>query len=137
VQVGGDQNPHGIIFARRSTIEGVAVTEHEQFVDRHIQSLLARDLDDVMKNYQTDALLRAGGHEYRGIDAVRSHLEEALAGAPSESRLDYEIETRVDGQVTLVWRLFTAASAEAVMHGHDVFRFHEGRIAEQAVVIAD
>ena len=113
------------------------MTEHEQFVDRHIQRLLARDLDDVMKNYQPDALLRAGGHEYRGIEAVRSHLEAALAGAPSESSLDYEIETRADGQVTLAWRLFTAASADAVMRGHDVFRFHEGRIAEQDVVIAD
>ena len=113
------------------------MTEHERFVDRHIQMLLARELDEVMNDYQPDALLRAGGHEYRGLDAVRSHLEAALAAAPSESRLDYETETRADGQVTLAWRLFTAASAEPVMHGHDVFRFHEGRIAEQDVVIAD
>ncbi|HUP73872.1 MAG TPA: nuclear transport factor 2 family protein [Acidimicrobiales bacterium] len=113
------------------------MTEHEQFVDRHIQRLLARDLDDVMQDYQPDVVVRSGGHEYRGIEAVRSHLEAALAAAPSESRLDYEIETQADGQVTLAWRLFTAKSAEAVMHGHDVFRFHEGRIAEQDVVIAD
>ena len=113
------------------------MTEHEQFVDRHIQMLLAGELDEVMKDYQSDAILRAGGHEYRGVEAVRSHLEAALAAAPGESRLDYEIATPADGEVTLVWRLFTAASEAPVMHGHDVFRFHEGRIAEQDVVIAD
>jgi hypothetical protein len=114
-----------------------AATEHEQTVDRHIQMLLARTLDEVMNDYQPDVVLRTGGHEYRGLDEVRSHLEAALAGAPGESRLDYEIATRADGGVTLTWRLFTPASADPVMHGHDVFRFRDGRIVEQDVVIAD
>ena len=113
------------------------MTNNEKFVERHIELLLAHDLDAVMQDYQSDVVLRAGGHEYRGIDAVRSHLEAALASAPIDSRLDYVVESDADGQVTLAWRLFTAASAEPVMQGHDLFRFHEGRIAEQDVEIAD
>ena len=102
------------------------MTEHEKFVDRHIEMLLADDLDDVMNDYQPDVVLRAGGHDYKGVDAVRSHLEAALASAPGDARLDYAIDTRNDGQVTLTWRLFTAASTEPVLRGHDVFRIRRG-----------
>jgi hypothetical protein len=112
------------------------VTENEQFVQRHIEMLLARNLDQVMKGYQPDAILRAGGEEYRGRDAVRRHLEEALASAPSDSRLDYTTATQADGKVLLTWRLFVADSAEPLMQGYDEFRFDTGRIAEQYVAIA-
>ena len=64
------------------------MTENEQFVQRHIEMLLARNLDQVMQGYHPDAVLRSGGEEYRGSDAVRRHLEAALASAPSDSRLD-------------------------------------------------
>ena len=112
------------------------MTENEQFVERHIEALLAGDLDQVMQGYQAEAVLRAGGGEHRGRVAVRRHLEEALESAPDDSRLDYTIATRADGQVVLTWRLFVAQSVEPVMQGHDEFRFDEGCIAEQYVEIA-
>ncbi|MEO5839576.1 MAG: nuclear transport factor 2 family protein [Acidimicrobiales bacterium] len=112
------------------------MADNEQFVQRHIELLLAGDLDQVMQNYQSTAVLRAGDEEYRGAAAVRRHLEDALASAPSDSRLDYEIKTQSDDQVMLIWRLFVADSPEPVMHGYDEFRFDGGRIAEQFVAIA-
>ena len=110
--------------------------ESEEFVKRHIEMLLAGDLDQVMQDYLPDAVLRTRDEKYVGIEAVRRHLEEALASAPSESRLDYALDTRADGQVVLRWQLFVAGSTEPVMHGHDEFRIRDGRIAEQCVEIA-
>ena len=112
------------------------MSESEQFVQRHIELLLAGDLDRVMQDYLPDAVLRTRDEKYKGTEAVRRHLEEALASAPSESRLDYAIDTRADGQVVLRWQLFVADSAEPVMHGHDEFWIRDGRIAEQCVEIA-
>lgn len=112
------------------------MTENEQFVQRHIEMLLARNLDQVMNGYQPDAVLRAGGEEYRGRDAVRRHLEQALAAAPTDSRLDYTTATQADGQVVLTWRLFVADSAEPLMQGYDEFRFDGGHISEQCVAVA-
>ncbi|MEO8696439.1 MAG: nuclear transport factor 2 family protein [Acidimicrobiales bacterium] len=112
------------------------MTEHEEFVQRHIELLLARNLEQVMQGYHADAVLRSGGEEYRGSDAVRRHLAQALASAPSDSRLDYTTTTKTDGQVVLTWRLYGAGSAELLMQGYDEFRFEAGRIAEQFVAIA-
>ena len=112
-------------------------SESEPFVQRHIEMLLAGDLDQVMQDYWPDAVLRTRDEKYVGTEAVRRHLEEALASAPSESRLDYAVDTRADGQVVLRWQLFVADSAEPVMHGHDEFRLREGRIAEQCVEISE
>jgi ketosteroid isomerase-like protein len=112
------------------------MSESEQFVQRHIEMLLAGDLDQVMQDYLPDAVLRTRDEKFVGTEAVRRHLEEALASAPSESRLEYAVDTRADGQVVLRWQLFVADSTEPVMHGHDEFRLRDGRIAEQCVEIA-
>jgi ketosteroid isomerase-like protein len=112
------------------------MSESEEFVKRHIEMLLAGDLDQVMQDYLPDAVLRTRDEKFVGTEAVRRHLEDALASAPSESRLDYALDTRADGRVVLRWQLFEADSTEPVMHGHDEFLIRDGRIAEQCVEIA-
>ncbi len=111
------------------------MTEHEEFVRHHIEALLARDLDRVMPDYHHDVVLRAGGHEHRGINAVRVHLEAALASSPDDSRLDYRIEAHADGAVTLHWELFAPPNDQPVMRGHDTYHLRDRRIATQEVVI--
>jgi len=111
------------------------VTDNETFIHDHIDTLLARDLDRLMHHYAVDAVLRAGGHEYRGRDAVRAHLETALASSPAESRFEYRLETPTADRVVMIWALFTEASADPVLRGSDAYVLRSGRIAEQTVVI--
>ncbi len=111
------------------------MTEHEEFVRLHIEALLTHDLDRVMVDYHHDVVLRAGGHEHRGLTAVRAHLEAALASSPEDSRLDHRIEAHADGAVTLRWELFVPPNDQPVMRGHDTYHLRDGHIVTQDVVI--
>jgi hypothetical protein len=110
------------------------MTPADDLIQVHVEALLDRRLDDVLADYADDAVLRTEGHVCTGRDAIRDHLEQAIAAGPASFHMDFT--TVATGErVRMDWVVLDAPGGTRLMSGRDDFVVREGRIREQDVVV--
>jgi ketosteroid isomerase-like protein len=101
----------------------------ESIVDHHMESLLAGDVDEVMKDYADDAVMITAG---MGVAEGTEALHTAFSMIPTEMFAGFEItEQVVSGETAMVtWK------SDALSFGTDTFVIRDGKIVAQTVVFS-
>ena len=114
---------------RAITPQGVAA--------RHMEGMLAGDIERVMLGFDDRSVLRAGGQEQVGRTEIRAHLSHLLEASTSEQSVDYDVVTQPDQRIALRWRLRRTSDGDVLASGADYLTVEEGVIRLQDVVHDD
>lgn len=97
----------------------------QQVLDRHMATLLARDIDGVMADYAPNCFIITGDRVVRGLDKVRKMFE----GIPAGMADGFEITRQVvHGEIAIIdWK------SARVPFGTDTFVIRNGKIVAQTV----
>ena len=107
----------------------MARTPEEVFA-HHGQSLGAEDLEEIIADYDDDAILVVQRKVYRGKDGAREVFTQLLSDVPqAEWELD---QTFSDDVLYLEWK--ATGGGRKVDNGVDTFIFKNGMIRVQTVV---
>jgi ketosteroid isomerase-like protein len=109
--------------AASSTIEIV--------LGQHVQALVSRSLDSIMRDYTDDAVVFSPNGAFKGSENIRAFFTAALGMLPPEALNNLKvIKQDIDGEfVYVLW------SAEpAIQFAGDTFCIRDGKIVMQAFV---
>ncbi len=103
----------------------------EAVLGRHLQALMQRDLDTVMKDYASNAVIFTPSGPARGHQQIRAGFEGLLAAMTPEAFANFKlIKQDVDGEYAyVVWSAFPV-----VPFGGDTFHVRNGQIVSQSFV---
>jgi ketosteroid isomerase-like protein len=108
-----------------------AANTTEAVVGRHIQVLLSRDLDGVMKDYTQDSVFFTPNGVAKGLENIRAVFEGLLSTFPPELTANFKvIKQDINGEYAYhLWSMLPA-----VKLGSDTFHIHNGKIVMQSSV---
>ena len=97
-------------------------------LDRHLQTLLAGDVDGIVADYAPDAIILSAQRVVKGLDGVRAMFSAIPAGAMSGFEITKEV---IEGEVALIeWK------NPHLAFGTDTFVVRNGKIVAQTVAHA-
>jgi ketosteroid isomerase-like protein len=103
----------------------------EGVLGKHVQALVSRNLDSIMRDYTDDSVVFSPMGASKGRENIRAFFTAALEMLPPEALNNLKvIKQDIDGEyVYVLW------SAEPVLlFAGDIFRIHDGKIVMQATV---
>jgi ketosteroid isomerase-like protein len=103
----------------------------EAVLGRHLQALMQRDLDTVMKDYANNAVIFTPNGPAKGPTAIRAGFEGLLGAMTPEAFANFKlIKQDVDGEYAyIVW-----SAVRVVPFGGDTFHVRNGKIVSQSFV---
>ena len=110
-------------IASANSIEGV--------LGQHVQALVSRNLDSIMRDYTDDSVVFTPNGAFKGLENIRAFFTAALELFPPEVLNNLKvIKQDIDGEYAYVlW------SAEpALSFAGDMFHIHDGKIVMQSTV---
>jgi ketosteroid isomerase-like protein len=104
----------------------------EAVVMQHVQALLSRDLDNIVRDYSHDAVVFAPMGAFKGHESIRAFFAEALKGVLTpESMANLKvISQNIEGEYAYA----TWSALPVVPFGGDTFRVRDGKIVMQSFV---
>lgn len=109
-----------------------SISTTEQVVAHHMQSGNDRNVEEVMRDYDDNAILISPDGVYKGKQAIRKSYEQLVAqGSDSIITADRKV---FEGEVGYVAWSMNAGQGPAV-HGSDTFIVKNGKIVAQTVTI--
>jgi ketosteroid isomerase-like protein len=110
-------------MAKKATTE--AVLQH------HVQALVSRNLDSIMKDYCDDSVLCTPNGTFKGLDSIRSNFTALLGMFTPEVLANLKsIKQDIVGEYAYVlW-----SALPAVTFGGDTFYIRNGKIMLQSFV---
>lgn len=103
----------------------------EAVLAQHVQALVSRNLDSVMKDYTDDAVVFSPNGAFKGPANIRAFLTAGLEMLTPEALANLKVfRQEIDGEYAYVlW------SADPVLpFAGDIFRIHDGKIVMQSTV---
>jgi ketosteroid isomerase-like protein len=106
-------------------------TTTESVLKHHVQALMSRDLDEIMKDYCKDSVLCTPGGISKGLKDIREGFTAALGMLPPEAMANMKtIKQDIDGEYAYVlW-----SALPTVKFAGDTFHVHNGIIIMQSFV---
>ena len=107
------------------------MTTTKKIVDHHLDAFFERDLDGILSDYASDAVLFTASGTLRGVGQIRP-LFEALMAEFDKPGAEFHLETQsfAGDCAYIVW---TAQTADNVYElGTDTFLVRDGKIAVQS-----
>jgi hypothetical protein len=103
----------------------------ESVVRHHVQALLARNLDELLKDYCEDSVLCSPMGTSKGLKSIRESFKAALGMLTPEAMANMKnIKQDVNGEyVYVIW-----SALPAVPFASDTFHIHDGKILMQTFV---
>ena len=100
-------------------------------LQHHVQALLARKLDEILKDYCEDSVLCSPMGTSKGLKSIRESFKAALEMFTPESMANMKtIKQDVNGEyVYVIW-----SALPAVPFGSDTMHIHDGKIIMQTFV---
>ena len=106
-------------------------TTTEAVLKQHVQALLSRNVDSLMKDYSRDSVLFSPNGAFKGLESIRAGFTAVLGMLTPEAMANMKvIRQDIDGEYAYVlW-----SALPAVTFGGDTFRVHNGKIVMQSFV---
>jgi ketosteroid isomerase-like protein len=103
----------------------------EAVLGRHLQSLMARDLDIIMKDYANNAVMLTPNGPAEGKESIRAVFKGLLDIVTPEVSANFKlIRQDIHGEYAyILWSV-----APVVPFGGDTFHIHNGKIVAQSFV---
>jgi hypothetical protein len=103
----------------------------EAVLAHHLQALMSRDLDELLKDYAPESILCTPNGTCQGLEGIRATFLGLLGMVPPEVIANIKlIRQDVNGEYAyILW-----SAAPAVPFGGDTFRVHDGKIVMQTFV---
>ncbi len=107
----------------------------EETLQHHLDAFDARDVDEMMKDYDETSVLISNAGVTRGLAEIRQVFE-GFFGEALPAGSDFEIHCRnVEGDVAFI--LWTAETETMTFElGTDTFLIRDGKIVVQTAVVA-
>lgn len=102
----------------------------QEVFQRHVEALVAGDVDAVVADYAEDALVLTPDGEFRGREAIRGVFDRLTAALPDVS-LEAQLTAFAGDVLLLHWT--ADSSANTVPDGVDTFVFGAGAIQLQTI----
>jgi hypothetical protein len=104
----------------------------ESVLQHHVQALMARNLDELMKDYCQDSVMCTAESTARGLAGIRAMFGGLLKAFPPEVSANMKsIKLDINGEYAYaIWTMFPA-----VKLGSDTFHVCDGKIMMQSVII--
>jgi len=106
------------------------VESPQEIFQRHVEALIAGDVDAVVADYAEDALVLTPDGEFRGRDAIRGVFDRLTAALPDVA-LEAQLTAFAGDVLLLHWT--ADSSANTVPDGVDTFVFSAGAIQLQTI----
>jgi ketosteroid isomerase-like protein len=103
----------------------------EAVLGRHLQALMARDLDSLMKDYASNAVMLTPNGPAEGIEGIRAVFEGLLGIVTPEASANFKL-TRQDIHGEYAYILWSIAPL--IPFGGDTFHIHNGKIVAQSFI---
>lgn len=106
-------------------------TGTEAVLKQHVQALVSRNLDSLMKDYSRDAVVFSPNGASKGLESIRAGFTAVLGMLTPEVMANLKvIKQEIDGEYAyILW-----SALPAVAFGGDTFRVHNGKIVMQSFV---
>jgi ketosteroid isomerase-like protein len=106
-------------------------TTTEAVLKQHIQALLSRNVDSLMKDYSRDSVLFSPNGASKGLESIRAGFTAVLGMMTPEAMANMKvIRQEIDGEYAyILW-----SALPVVPFGGDTFRVHNGKIVMQSFV---
>lgn len=106
------------------------MTTQEVF-DRHVAGFVARDVNQILEDYDERSVVISNGTTFEGIQAIRKVFQELFAELPADCRFDLTACVVRDRFVYIVWN----AESDTVVYefATDTFVVEGGKIVLQTV----
>jgi ketosteroid isomerase-like protein len=103
----------------------------EAVLKQHVQALVSRNLDSLMKDYSPDAVVFSPNGASKGLKNIRAGFTAVLGVLTPEVLANMKvIRQEIDGEYAyILW-----SALPAVPFGGDTFRVHNGKIVMQSFV---
>lgn len=106
-------------------------TPTEKVLQHHVQSVMSRKVDDIMKDYTEDSVLFTPSGSYKGLKAIRAAFTAMMETFTPEVMGNMKlIKQDIEGDYACA--MWTAAPA--ILFGGDTFCVRNGKIAMQSFV---
>ena len=102
----------------------------QELFQRHVEALVAGDVDAVVADYAEDALVLTADGEFRGREAIRGVFARLVAALPDRT-LEAQLAEFAGDALLLRWT--ADSSANTVPDGVDTFVFGAGAIQLQTI----
>ncbi len=103
----------------------------EEVLRHHVQALVSRNLDEIMKDYANDSVLFSPRGAFKGLESIRRIFTAILGVMTPETMTNMkDIRQEINGEYAYVlWSAVPVAP-----FGGDTFRVHDGKIVMQSIV---
>lgn len=107
----------------------------EETLQHHLDAFDARDVDEIMKDYDETSVMITNVGVSRGLEEIRQVFE-GFFGEALPAGCDFEMRCRsVEGDVAFI--LWTAETDATIFDlGTDTFVIRDGKIVSQTAVVA-
>jgi len=121
------------VKATKEKAVGVKATKKTtaSVIQHHVQALMARNLDEILKDYCEDSVLCSPMGTSKGLKSIRESFKAALGMLTPEAMGNMKtIKQDINGEyVYVIW-----SALPAVPFGSDTMHVHDGKIIMQTFV---
>jgi ketosteroid isomerase-like protein len=112
-------------------MEPVSANSTEAVLEQHIQAIISRDLNSIMRDYADDAVVFAPVGVFKGLQSIRAFFQAALETLTPEAleQLKFSKKEFHDEHAYVLW-----SAGQAVPFAGDVFQIRDGKILTQGIV---
>lgn len=104
----------------------------EAVISRHLQSIMSKNVDEVLKDYTDESFLLTQNGPVRGLAQLRSFFEAFIAGLTPEVMGNLQI-TRLDYEGEAAYIVFSAPPLASL--GTDTFIVRNDKIVIQSFTV--